>query len=63
MRIRPESEREKMANQHIVVQALDQNVLVFDPKPDSTPSFNAARGTVRSNPRVLEKRARYVFFA
>jgi hypothetical protein len=61
VRIRPESSREQQGNHHLVVQALDQNVLVFDPKPDSTPNFDAVRGNVRSNPRVLQKRARSNF--
>ena len=60
VRIRPESSKEKMGNYRTVVQPLDQNVLVFDPKNDGSPDFNSAAGTVRKNPRVLEKRARFV---
>ena len=59
MRIRPESEREvTCGNHHVVVEALDRNVLVFDPKKDDTPTFDAVTGQVRKNPRVLQKRER-----
>ncbi len=59
VRIRPENEREHIGNHNICVKPLDDHVLVFDPKPDATPEFAAVGGTVRRNPRVLEKRARY----
>ena len=60
VRIRPESEREQRSNHHLVVDALDQNVLVFDPKKDATPTFDAVTGQIRKNPRVLQKRERFV---
>ena len=63
VRIRPESEREKVGNHNVVVKALDEHVLAFDPKADDMPDFNAAAGAVRKNPRVLEKRARDIKFA
>jgi hypothetical protein len=62
VRIRPESEREQIGNNTICVKPLDEHVLVFDPKPDATPDFSAASGSVRKNPRVLEKRARSDLF-
>jgi hypothetical protein len=60
VRIRPENEREQVGNSAICVKALDEHVLVFDPKADATPGFTAGAGAVRRNPRVLEKRAKYV---
>ena len=61
VRIRPESERERESGSRRVVQVLDENVLVFDPKGDNEPDLNASlRGFVRRNPRVLQRRARYV---
>lgn len=41
VRIRPESERE--AGSNMVIRAVDGSVLVFDPKQDNLPEFEAGK--------------------
>ncbi|EGD73729.1 kinesin motor domain-containing protein [Salpingoeca rosetta] len=60
VRIRPENEEEKTGTFKQVVQVLDEQMLVFDPKTDNTPSFLGAPR--RRHPRFLRRRARDVKF-
>lgn len=41
VRVRPESERE--AGSNVVIRAVDRSVLVFDPKQDNLPHFEAGK--------------------
>eukprot|EP00043_Microstomoeca_roanoka_P000512 m.27942 g.27942 ORF g.27942 m.27942 type:complete len:954 (-) comp10357_c1_seq2:207-3068(-) len=60
VRIRPENDEEKAGEHKQVIQVLDEQMLVFDPKADNNPSFlgNARR----RQPRILQRRARDVKF-
>ncbi len=40
VRLRPENEEEIRSNNMAVAKVLDEHVLVFDPSPDNSPSFN-----------------------
>lgn len=40
VRLRPENEDEIRSNNQAVAKVLDEHVLVFDPSPDNSPTFN-----------------------
>ncbi|XP_078093208.1 kinesin-like protein KIF18A [Mustelus asterias] len=62
VRIRPQNRREQESNRHAVVEAVDENVLVFDPKADTNDDvFSGTRFRDREMPHRKNKDLKFVF--
>ncbi|XP_077994316.1 kinesin-like protein KIF18A [Glandiceps talaboti] len=61
VRVRPENEHEIASNSKSVVKVLDENILIFDPNEDSTPSF--FHGKRRPGRDLLKRKNKDMRFA
>eukprot|EP00062_Callorhinchus_milii_P023437 gi/632982277/ref/XP_007908049.1/ PREDICTED: kinesin-like protein KIF18B isoform X1 [Callorhinchus milii] len=62
VRVRPESHREQDGNHHTVVQVVDEQVLVFDPKEDTSEGvFAEVKFRGRAAPSRKNKDLKFVF--
>lgn len=61
VRVRPPNEKEKLANSTTVVQVVDKNILVFDPKVEEVNFFHGRSVTNRDVSKRKNKDIKFVF--